>query len=267
MRNSRRSLFVKTLLRVASSAGLLATLLAGAAQAQIVATATTPVQLTAGEPVVTTLTIRNLFREDVTVNLGYDRQRNIVLQVKDPGGEISSRTVPVRDGVGRRGRVAITQGDTYEQQILLSDWGPWEQEGVYEVTIAITGRVEGESGRAYGAPSPAPIRVVIAPRDEAALRQTAARLMQSVLTARSAQSEIDAERALTSMADPVIVPFLGEILDRSTMGHSRVIQALGRIGTLEAVEILRAAWGSTNEERAALAGDAIRRLEAARDSK
>jgi HEAT repeat protein len=104
----------------------------------------------------------------------------------------------------------------------------------------------------------------IAPRDEGALRAKAAKLTQVVMNAPTAQERINAERILTAIVDPVVVPFLAEVLERTTVSDYAAIHALGRIGSPEAMKILQSAAASPNEERAAIARDTISRPEADR---
>src|SRR4051794_10046074 len=71
------------------------------------------------EPVSTALTIRNGLAQPVTVDLGDDRKRNIVVTTIFPDGRKKRSAIPVHQGLARIGRITLPPAGSYSQTLVL----------------------------------------------------------------------------------------------------------------------------------------------------
>ncbi len=238
---------------IASVFGILLVASSSGAEVRITTSVTSPV--TMGEPVIAELAIANTFAEPISIDLGVDRRTNLVVTVTRPQGASRTVSLPPQAGVTRTGLIRVRPGATYVQELLLDDWVRFDEVGTYQVALAFTRHFNTDSGQAGPLPDAA-VSVTVTARNVEALRQRYAELTAAILSNPYTEKGRSAEHALTSTDDPVIIPFLSDLLKRSHRSDSAVMAALGRIGTPEALELLQSERTSRDPERAALANDA-----------
>lgn len=236
------------------------TVAASPAVGEVDVSAVAPPVFTLGEPVVVSLSIRNRTADRVDIDLGADFVTNIAVTTSAPDGSVSKTRVPVSEGIARIGRVSIGAGETYTQEMLLNQWVDFRRTGVYEFAIRPVGNARTESGRTVTLPA-AVTRLTIVERDEPTLRATCERLARTILTASDVERRMAAARQLAAIRDPVVVGFIRHIMHESQRADASLIEALREIGNAEAIDALRwAAHDGQNDERAALARNALQRL-------
>jgi hypothetical protein len=238
-----------------------------AAQDQAVSiVATSPGTLTLGEPIRAAMTVTNGLRESVFVDFGADFVGNLSLSITYPDGSRAAKLVPRSGGLRAIGRVSIAPGGRYTHEILLSDWASFSQPGIYRVSIQPMVRAVTASWHPVEMPA-TNLLISIAPRDEAALRSTCEQLATLILTTDDASRRISAARALAAVQDPIAVEAIARVMRDSDKSDGVLIEALARIGSQDALNVLEHAAASSNEERSALARDTLKRRQSgARDA-
>jgi hypothetical protein len=221
-----------------------------------------PASLVLHEPVLVELTIENRSAEPVQVDLGFNRRERFAITIKGPRGVIPEKVL-TETGLGRRGLISVAANGRYQQQLLLNDWFPFEDAGQYAIEIQLRSRLTTASGGAIDTPTTGRLDLEITPRNDAVLRATCERLAQIAAGAREAQQRMDAAKALSEVADPVVVPYLRALLQKPGAEDMMIVmRGLTRVGTAEARAALEEAAQSANGEQAALARDALRRMPA-----
>ena len=233
-----------------------------AGQSPVAVTYSRPTPLTLHEPVIVTVTFLNLFREAITIDLGWNRLMGFALTVRRPDRQVERPRITPSD-LGRAGRITIEPNGQFSQTLVLNNWLPFDQSGSYQVEIQIVAPMTTASGTTVSAPASDTIQIDIGERDAGALRSTCQRLadivVSPVATAAQADERFYAARALGYVTDPVAVPIFRSILDATTYEDAMVLEALRQIGTPEAVEVLQEMSGRGGD-RGTLARNALRRL-------
>jgi hypothetical protein len=212
------------------------------------------------EPLIVLLRIENHFKEPVTCDLGPYRRGNIEVAVMPPGGSLQRLPKLEESGFGLAGAVSIAAGEVYSEQLLLNEWYPFDQVGSYEVDIRLNSAFKSAAGRVANPRTSDTLRFHISPRNEERLRKACEHLTVATITGSNAQAQLDAVRALSYIDDPVALPFLQQILQATIRFDSIAIEGIRRVGTPDARSALAQLAASSDEERAKLALDALRRL-------
>jgi hypothetical protein len=243
-------------------AGGLAVAIAHALQSPLAVTYTVPALLTLHEPVIVSARFQNFLREPIKFDLGWNRLLGFALTVKGPDGQIHRPRITPSD-VGRVGRIKVEPNDEFSQILILNTWLPFERPGTYQVEIRLIAPISTESGTAVPAPPPEVMRIDIGERDDAVLRHTCQRLAATVInpaaTAAQADERYYAARALGYVRDPVAVPVFRTILEATPYEDPTILEALRKIGTPEAVQVLQD-MVARGGDRGALARNALERL-------
>jgi hypothetical protein len=217
-----------------------------------------PPALTLQEPVIVNLTLHNLLREPITLDLGWNRKVGFAIMVKGPDGRIQRPTI-TPSGVGRSGRIEIDPSGDYSQPLILNDWLAFDQPGSYQIEIRLTAPIRTASGQVVKSPTADAFDVQIGPRDEDRLRQSYQRLADAFVNSAGVE-QYQAAHALRYLTDPVAVPILRAVLDANDAADPIVIEALRKTRTPEAVSLLQEVTKTGGKERAALAKNALERL-------
>jgi hypothetical protein len=88
----------------------------------------------------------------------------------------------------------------------------FDQTGVYEVAIRLTTPILTATGETVAAETRAEFQVTVGPRDTATLQQVCERLTGTIIGRWSAEERLNAARALSYIADPVVTPFVRQVL-------------------------------------------------------
>lgn len=137
---------------------------------------------------------------------------------------------------------------------------PFDSVGDYLLTISLpSSSFRDERGQPVPVSAHQTMRLNIGGPDAARLSDACRDLARTASTARGAQAQMDAARALASISDPVTVPYLREVLQATRNLDWIVLPGLVRIGA-PAGSVLLEMSQSPDPERAAMALDALRRL-------
>lgn len=136
----------------------------------------------------------------------------------------------------------------------------FNQVGTYQIEVAISPlstlkepfqyRIDGNE---------ATLILSVTPPDKNALRSVCADLLSRAQDLQSASSALTAARALSSVEDPIAVPYLAKVAQRGPFA-SLMIKTLARIKTDAAIGALVEASRSNNAEISSLAEAALMNL-------
>jgi len=180
--------------------------------------------VTLGEPVWIDYVVRNTTADSVTIQLGHNRKANFRIVVTPPDRRSIETPRLSSEGMGLIGRVLIPAAHTYRQELLLDEWYDVDAPGQYEIAIGL------------GDEAPQVLRLQVLERDPVKLEAVAKALHNQALSP-DVETADRAALALSSIDDPIAVPFLANLLSRKQPLAAR---GLGRIGTPEAIDALLA---------------------------
>lgn len=211
--------------------------------------------LTQHEPVIVDFHLLNLRFQRFEVDLGEER-KNITVKVVDPVG-VERERPPLRpkNGPTTLGNVSLKKGEDYYWYIVLNEWFLFDRPGRYKIDLHLSAPITVD-GRAEYFPSVS-LFVDILPPDEDHLKRVCGQLLQRIVTPKSAADSLAATMALSYVNNPVAVPFLEKALQQSG-NPSRIISALARFKSRDAVMVLIRALGLPNSEMRDLVRSTLR---------
>jgi hypothetical protein len=226
--------------------------------------------LTVNEPVVAVVSIANTSQEDVRLELGLDHIDGLRVVLNTPGGTTNPlrtrRWANLADFMGAPGTLLLPAGRIHTQRLLLNEWYDFAEPGHYEVSIRLveTGSVGSvgsvETSTAVRLTQARPTAFEIEPRDEETLRRRCRELAATILNASKFEAIHEAARALSLVADSAAVPYIRNVLKETDKVDWILLPGLLRNGSADARAVLVTASQSTNDERAAIARDNLRRF-------
>lgn len=175
--------------------------------------------ITAGEPVIADLVLRNTSSSQVKIDVTEHAEPAFRVSVVQPDGERTDIFVPhggVSAGWFRNQDIGAAQ--SYVRRTILSKWFPFDEPGEYSVAIFVP-----------EAAAPAVLHVSVGPRDEARLEAICADLEKRA----DKDEDLLALSALSVIRDPIAVRHL-----RRYAGNDLGLQALAAIGNADAISIL-----------------------------
>jgi hypothetical protein len=215
----------------------------------------TPV--TQGEPAILQITFDNRSGHGVVINLGYEDEK-LDITVVDPDGQVSHKPTPtLREGWGPVDAFVAAAGETSPGSVSLSDWFVFKKVGTYRIDVSlspISSPKEPFTYRISG--NHAALTLTVLPRDEGSLDSACADLLSRVEDLHSSASALTAAKALSSIKDPVAVPYIATAIKRREFA-SMMITALSRLKTDQAVAALVEASKSEDPETKMLARSAL----------
>jgi hypothetical protein len=195
------------------------------------------------EPVFATFVVQNTQPERLEFDLGANSKTTFSFSITEPDG----RTVKIPpfktpDGVSAIGRVALENGLTYTQKILLNEWYDFTSVGRYSIELHTSAVFRTSRGRSVETTPIKSVSLEIQPRDENRLRSICENLASTALTSSlSTATRETAAVTLSYIKDPVAIPFLRQFLERGRdiVALDRyAVEGLTRIGTDEAIGAL-----------------------------
>ena len=216
-----------------------------------------PASVTLHEPIVAVLTIENTRSEPIQVDLGDDRTDNLRVTLRQGSAPPApSQRLPT-GGIRRGGKISIAPGERYQQRLILDDWFVFDRPGAYEVDILLTTPIQTASGAPVSSPPGAALRFELLPRSETILRDTCARLTNTLLTSADVGDLHQAARELSAVRDPVAVAYISQVLDATERVDFILVRGLVRVGGPEARALAERLAGASSVERAAMARFAL----------
>lgn len=203
-----------------------------------VSVAQSEVSIGAHEPARATLVLRNNGDRASDIDLGRDGEANIELTVTSPSGATVTKRLP-QGGFGASGMLDIAAGATVEQPILLNDWESFGETGVYAVSVRIAGLEGGDAAQ---------LRVVVGPRDPAALARTLGDFADRAVNGGSSKERLTAARELAAIDDPLAVEALVRVVRKGGSSAQSALAGLARNSSPDAANALEAAQNNPDSE-------------------
>ncbi len=133
--------------------------------------------------------------------------------------------------------------------------------GYYEIEIQLTKQAYTDTGQLLDYQRVFDSRFEITPRDESALRTTCDSLIKEIEVSSSYEAAAVAAQELSSIRDPVAVPFLRKALLAKQLVEPFAIQGLERIADQDAIRALGEGLGISYHNTSALSRSALLRIE------
>lgn len=183
------------------------------------------------EPLHADLSITNNGTTDVTIDFGANFVDRVGGTITTPDGSKVAITSPYQGGYAALGKTTIRARDSWAHTYLLNEWYPFSAPGRYEIALHID-----------TLPDPAPLVVIVGPRDEKKLKTVYAELEADALQLSNARRRLDGARALAMSGDPLAVPHLVRLLQARDDGvFAQGAEGLARIADKASIEALLAA--------------------------
>jgi hypothetical protein len=160
----------------------------------------------------------------IVVNLGLNRTAAFAISFSHADG----RTLASRVGVGivapspyyvapdiltRTPTFTVAAGQTYRQRLLLNNWYVFDRAGSFQVDFEMPSPVFSKEGAPLSvAGDTFRTQIEIDPYDPKRLGDKCSRLFQNIAGTDIAVDRLEFGSALTSVEDPVAVPYLGRLL-------------------------------------------------------
>jgi hypothetical protein len=212
-----------------------------------------PASLTLHEPIVAVLAIENTRNEPLQVDLGGDRTDNLRVTLRQGSAAPAPSLRLATGGIRSGGEFSIAPGERYQQRLVLDDWFVFDRPGAYEVDIRLTTPIRTASGAPVSSSQGAVLRFEILPRSEAILRDTCARLTNTLVTSAAVADLDQAARELSAVRDPIAVAYISQVLDATDRVDFILVRGLVRVPGPEARALAERLTRASSTERAAWA--------------
>ncbi len=180
------------------------------------------------EPIIVEVLLDNRSADTVHFDLGFNRQAGFALQVKSPDGIVHTPRIVPRD-VGRTGRLVLKPNEKISHQLLLNDWLRFDQLGSYEIAIQLTGPILTASGAPVETSTATQFQLDVGRADPSTLQRVCQQLADTIIGSKSAEDSLNAARAISSISDPVVLPFMKEILSATDKVDPILVEGLVRM--------------------------------------
>lgn len=196
------------------------------------------------EPVLIKLNVNNQTNEVVILQLGVDFKEALSVRIITPDGNMLLRPTMQMSGIRASGRVRIEPGAHYSREYVVDDWYDFTSPGKYGIGMDLSLPIM-VGDRNVRLPGEVFQSVLIDVYDPAALRQRCeallTRILQPVLSGdvAAAQDADQAMWALSSVHDPVVVPYLARALKSLDSGAQLLaLRTLEKFLTAESIGVL-----------------------------
>ena len=194
-------------------------------------------------PVYLDVKMQNTGTEKLRVGFGYHGKWNYDFSVVEPDGT-KVAVPPYRQyGPGPSGNVSIDPLGTETRRLLLNEWYIFRKPGEYTVNVKVAALLRTGTSTSWQSEFSDKLTLQVAPRDPAHLEEICENLAAAAVTANPADSAVtdDSAFALSYIPDPVAVPYLARVLRKGTYaGREYAIRGLARVGSPDAIEVLKA---------------------------
>jgi hypothetical protein len=216
------------------------------------------------EPIVLLFSVHNGLAEPVTLTLGGQQTQFFQFSLTTPDGRTlqSSRNPGDYVSVVVFGpiKTTVAPGADYQQPILVNEWFKFDIVGTYVLVGELTTGIETSDGTVL--PSAAKtVRLQGRPRNAARLENICATLAREVEDSLSVEKWQFPARMLSSINDPIAVPYLGQVLATNSGTSYLVVPSLERIGNDAAVNVLVSALRNSSGDVAPKARQSLRRIQ------
>jgi hypothetical protein len=215
------------------------------------------------EPVVLKLEFANLTDESLELNLGWDSEDRIYFTRQGPSGRMEIHQPPPTtfDQISRFGEVDIAPKGTRTQEIVLSQWAPFDTPGDYTIEIHIRGLLGLKAPDSLQVQTEA-VSLTVESNAGSLVQQHCAEEWKHLKDAHDGGEAMEAALFLGNVTSPLAVPFMSAALDteHATAIGGILISGLERIGNKSAVQVLAKALSGKNSQNAQAAHEALSRV-------
>ena len=187
--------------------------------------------------------MQNTGSEKLRVSFGYHGKWNYDFFVVEPDGT-KVAVPPYRQyGPGPSGNVSIDPQGTETRRLLLNEWYVFRKPGEYTVNVKVAALLRTSTSTSWQSEFSDKLTLQVAPRDPARLKEICENLAAAAVATSPPDSNTATESAfaLSYIPDPVAVPYLARVLrEGNSAGREHAIRGLARVGSPDAIEVLKA---------------------------
>jgi hypothetical protein len=203
----------------------------------------------ANAPVYLDVKLQNNARDRLRIYLGQHGKWNYDFTIVEPDG---TRTLapPYRQyGPGPSGNITLGPHETRVRRLLLNEWYVFRKPGEYTVSVKLASLLRTTTSTSWQAEFSDKLTLRVEPRNPERLKETCENLAAAAVAPDSPHAGQAAEAAFTLsyVVDPIAVPYLARVLKEGAMAaRENAVRGLARVGTADAVEILRSNLTTTD---------------------
>jgi hypothetical protein len=163
------------------------------------------------EPVAIELSLHNQLAEEVTIELGYNREGNFQFKIIQPdGSSVSPPPLPRHEGITRHQELSMSVGEVCEQQVILSKWYPFSKPGNYRIDVTLKAVVRRGSAAPARIEFSQQLALKVGEHDPNRLKQVCTTLANDGMSS-NAETALDAAELLSYVRDVIAVPYLARL--------------------------------------------------------
>ncbi len=217
-------------------------------------------RVTVNEPVYVRLSIENGLGEEVGFIPEKYNNCYFYLSVTEPGGRTLQADTVWKAELLHFGRVSAPAGGRYAQELLVSRWYQFTKPGDYKLVFRPSGPVHTASGDAIPF-TPQELTLTVEPRDPERLQEVCDRLAKAAAGYSNLAALREAADTLSSVQDPAAVPYLARVLAYHNYVSEIALRGLVRIGSAEALEVLKSNLATANPNLKTMIQGGIQEIE------
>jgi hypothetical protein len=193
-----------------------------------------------GGPVFLDLRLQNSSSDTVRVNMGPHAKWNYEFALVGPDGT-TTEIPPYRQyGPGPKSTMTLAPHETQSRRLVFNEWYTFRNPGEYLLKVQLTVLLSSSANVSWQKEFFDDLRVQVAPHDPERLKEACAKLAAAALDPGAGEAATTSSFALSYVTDPVAVTYLARILkEGSPAAREDAIHGLARVGTSEAVEVLK----------------------------
>ena len=216
-----------------------------------------PKSTTLGEPAILAVTLSNTTGYRITADFGVDDQTAFIYRHLRPDGTLEKVEPSLTPANRMRTSRLMLRGNSRTASVVLDEWLDLSQMGRHQIDVEYRGAVDLEGGNAASVSRLTQLWIDVKPRDVARLEKRAGDWLKVVSRLTQGSEARAASVALTSMKDPVAIPYLQMAATRTRTAI--YFDALAAMNKPEARAVLEELARNPDREIKALAVRALTR--------
>jgi len=203
--------------------------------------------VTACEPVTLRMSFHNSLAEGVRFVPATLRDDYLDLSVTQPDQSAVTPPPSMHGGLLHVGAIDVPPGKTVMREILVNEFYPFRNPGQYKVRVRLNAPIRTDSGGSIESVWH-DLTLHVAPRDPKRLETICRDLAKAAAGYGNYEELREAATTLSYIDDPVAVPYLGQVLGYDNFVSEIAVAGLVRIGSPEALKILKSKRDVGREE-------------------
>lgn len=216
--------------------------------------------VTANEPVYLRFSIQNGLKEKIGIDPATGLDSPIDLEVSEPDGSTLHLSPPLHGGLQHVPALIIPPNSRKEMSTMLNVLYQFKKPGDYMLKVRLSGSLRTESGMLLDSPAQE-LRLIVGPRDPQRLEEICQKLAKAAAGYSDYEKLGEAAVALSYIDDPVAVPYLGQVVAYHNFVSRLALPGLVRIGSPEALQVLKSNLNTADAELKLQIEGAIREIE------